>query len=355
MVLWTDRLFMQRVMATIVGSRSQEGAELVIDSDYTTFRSLMPCTSNSIFAYAFVRIAVQLTCICCHFLKERSGELTGRFLCHGTTSEVLSVSANLLLSEPGWAASRHQSVASSWTFLPLPSTLSTFDSLYLPGLPLKRPILSRNQRWNDCLNHRRSRQRVVTPSHFLSHSRINTRSPAASSASHSCFSPLETRTMSFPSSPPSLPEEVFNDPPSSPPLPPAQFPTRKRHADCESSLSSDPIFSEDASEESDFNGVKRKRQYKGPWFHLPSVRAEMVASGSGTRNSDSGVWMGSDASDSSVGSGRMQALSFQDFLVKRAPTRTRASPQKKKPTAEQLALGVVDRALDASQQTVDLS
>ncbi|GAB7357240.1 hypothetical protein MBLNU459_g8220t1 [Dothideomycetes sp. NU459] len=161
--------------------------------------------------------------------------------------------------------------------------------------------------------------------------------------------------MSLPSSPPSLPEEIFNDPPSSPPLPPAQFPTRKRHADYESSLSSDPIFSEDASEESEYSGAKKKRHYKGPWFRLPAVRREIGAK-SGTRNQDSGVWMGSDSSDSSIGSGRMQALSFQDFMVKRAPPRARESPRKsKKPTAEQLAAEVVGRALDACQQTVDLS
>lgn len=87
--------------------------------------------------------------------------------------------------------------------------------------------------------------------------------------------------MYMPSSPPSLPEEIYHEPPSSPPLPPATFPSRKRHADYESSLSSDPIFSEDASEESDLNGVFKKKKYtKGPWYnHAPShLRPSSVAS-----------------------------------------------------------------------------
>lgn len=90
--------------------------------------------------------------------------------------------------------------------------------------------------------------------------------------------------MSIPSSPPPLPADVFNDPPSSPPLPPASFSTRKRHADYDSSLSSDPIFSEDASEESELGGgLKKKRYTKGPWFKherapLPLQRVVAAAS-----------------------------------------------------------------------------
>lgn len=93
--------------------------------------------------------------------------------------------------------------------------------------------------------------------------------------------------ISIPSSPPSLPDEAFNEPPSSPPLLPPPFPSRKRHADYESSLSSDPIFSEDASEESDPNGAlfkKKKRYTKGPWFRhreaplLPFQRAMQAGS-----------------------------------------------------------------------------
>lgn len=101
--------------------------------------------------------------------------------------------------------------------------------------------------------------------------------------------------MSIPSSPPPLPEELFNDPPSSPPLPPASYPSRKRHADYESSLSSDPIFSEDASEDSDLNGGFKKKKYtKAPWFkHASPACLRVVASTS--QNADSvrfntGTW-----------------------------------------------------------------
>lgn len=167
--------------------------------------------------------------------------------------------------------------------------------------------------------------------------------------------------MDMPSSPPELPHDVFNDPPSSPPLPPANFPTRKRHADDESSLSSDPVFSEDVSEESEHNGGKRQRHYYRGLGRPAVRRGDVPAASHGTRNQDSGVWMGSDSSVSSVGSNasvggrRLQALSFQDFKVKRAPPKTQATPQNKRPIAEQVAVDTVIEALDTCKETVDLS
>lgn len=55
-------------------------------------------------------------------------------------------------------------------------------------------------------------------------------------------------TISVPSTPLVHPEEVFNEPPSSSPLPPAAFPSCKPHAgwDYDSSMFRDPIFSRDA-------------------------------------------------------------------------------------------------------------
>ncbi|KAL1304994.1 hypothetical protein AAFC00_003898 [Neodothiora populina] len=160
--------------------------------------------------------------------------------------------------------------------------------------------------------------------------------------------------MSIPSSPPALPDEVFNDPPSSPPLPPVVFPTRKRHADYESSLSSDPIFSEDASEESEMIGVFKKKKYtKGPWFRHASSHLQEIAA-SASQNKDSGVWMGSDSSTDSIAgcNKRVQTLSFQDFAVKRAPT---IAPAAKAKSPQDVAAELVFRAVDACQETIDLS
>lgn len=96
--------------------------------------------------------------------------------------------------------------------------------------------------------------------------------------------------MSIPSSPPPLPEELFNDPPSSPPLAYTSYHSRKRYADHDSSLSSDPIFSEDASEESEMNGGFRKKQkkyIKGPWFKHASSPALQRTAAANARNADS--------------------------------------------------------------------
>jgi hypothetical protein len=79
----------------------------------------------------------------------------------------------------------------------------------------------------------------------------------------------------------SFPDEVFNKLPSSPPLPPlpppSVFPSRKRHAgwDHDSSMSSDPTFSEDASEESEATEYKRKRFCAQPFSPaMACVRGE---------------------------------------------------------------------------------
>lgn len=182
--------------------------------------------------------------------------------------------------------------------------------------------------------------------------------------------------MFIPSSPPVLPEEVFNEPPSSPPLPPAAFPSRKRHAgwDYDSSMSSDPIFSEDASEESEATGYKRKRFVRGPWYQhanspvMARVRGE-------TKKPDSGVWLGSDSSTDSIGSSnrRMQSLTFNEYMQKGAPLTQRQTPTKSKdsktptkpkdsktPTKpkdsiQEHAASIVFNSVDACKDSIDLS
>jgi hypothetical protein len=119
-----------------------------------------------------------------------------------------------------------------------------------------------------------------------------------------------TLMMALPSSPPRLSSE---EPPSSPLLPALDdvlFTTnagRKRQYSDYGSLSSDPLFSEDASE-LDFNGEeekpKRKRLFKGPWWDVgrrprQSLRRNMMKK-EGFKNVDSGVWMGSDGSEESL-------------------------------------------------------
>lgn len=165
--------------------------------------------------------------------------------------------------------------------------------------------------------------------------------------------------MSIPSSPPVLPDEVFNEPPSSPPLPPAAFPSRKRHAgwDYDSSMSSDPIFSEDASEESEVTGIKRKRFVRGPWYQHAHSPAMARVKGD-THKPDSGVWLGSDSSTDSIGGSnrRMQSLTFNEYMQKGAPlTPQRPTPTKPKDSIQERAASIVFNSVDACKDSIDLS
>ena len=163
--------------------------------------------------------------------------------------------------------------------------------------------------------------------------------------------------MSIPSSPPALPDDVFNEPPSSPPLPPAVFPSRKRHAgwEYESSMSSDPIFSEDASEESEVNGVRKKRYVRGPWYHHSHSPALNRVRGGETRKGDSGVWMGSDSSTDSIGGSgrRMQNLSFNEYMQKGMPL-SQPSPTKSKDSSQERAAKMVWDAVESCKESIDL-
>lgn len=172
--------------------------------------------------------------------------------------------------------------------------------------------------------------------------------------------------MALPSSPPRLPE---TDPPSSPLLPegsgqlpirpadPAIGPTRKRQFSDYGSLSSDPLFSDDASD-ADGQGradeqPKRKRLVKGPWWSLhPASKQDLrrsVAKREKMRNVDSGVWLGSDDSIDSVLSSqqKMEALEVEDQHSVTAPHRP-SGP-------ELLAQGVIDDCLDTGRESVDIT
>lgn len=215
--------------------------------------------------------------------------------------------------------------------------------------------------------------------------------------------------MAIPSSPP----PDFLEPPSSPPLPPVlQVPySRKRHLSDYESLSSDPIFSEDASESDEHTGLKRKRHYRGPWWAHGGPAARLRRMERDGRNADSGVWMGSDATEESVEesrrimnaqqtlqsdeemedspelpdshAGNARDLEFRDrdfdaevemhsddmddedtlqeiyYTPKRDSSRLRAESAAREarnmPTAEQLANRIIFDCLENNNETIDLS
>ena len=163
--------------------------------------------------------------------------------------------------------------------------------------------------------------------------------------------------MALRSSPP--PAFVDQDVPSSPPLPAARLGLRKRHfADCES-LSSDPIFSEDASESDEYNNGRRKRLYKGPWWRHGDLAARVNRPAKQPKPVDSGVWMGSDLSDDSI------AQSRQCMRESTLPSPKGSSPplgdepafetMPSIPSAERLAARIVFEAVEQGHEDIDLS
>jgi ribosomal protein S27AE len=172
--------------------------------------------------------------------------------------------------------------------------------------------------------------------------------------------------MALPSSPPRLSSE---EPPSSPLLPtlndidisfPANAGRKRLHSDY-GSLSSDPLFSEDASE-LEFNDEgeqpKRKRLFKGPWWDVgrrprQSLRKNMMKK-EGFRNVDSGVWMGSDGSSEDsvpMDSPRMK-LAFRDETVKQQRPQ-QGTGWSNNPVA--YADAIVQGCLEHGKETIDLS
>lgn len=171
--------------------------------------------------------------------------------------------------------------------------------------------------------------------------------------------------MALPSSPPLLPELDLPEVAPSADLPlralaasSSSLPhSRKRQLSDYGSLSSDPLFSDTASD-TDQEGVeeqpRRKRLLRGPWWNLRTISGRDVRLGAmkkSMRVADSGVWMGSDDSIDDIISSQqqMQKLDVQDAEKQTAP------PQPQVPDAETLAARFIQQCLEDGKETVDLS
>ena len=150
--------------------------------------------------------------------------------------------------------------------------------------------------------------------------------------------------------------------PSSPPLParedvnPASHDIRKRQYADYDSLSSDPIFSEDASDSDERTGHKRKRLFKGPWW-VNTTFAPRHGQKS-TAPKDSGVWL---ASEDSVDSGQSE----NEYRYTRGSSPPLPEEDASCPVndcspiflapAEDLASRWIMRCVEEDRQTIDLT
>ncbi|PIA90742.1 hypothetical protein CB0940_11264 [Cercospora beticola] len=176
--------------------------------------------------------------------------------------------------------------------------------------------------------------------------------------------------MTLPSSPPLLPQTSFNEPPSSPPLPPTRSSSsrlpvlgKRQLYECDSNISSDPLFSDDTSGNEDatsYQRPKRKRMIKGKWWELAERRKPdndaTPKQKHYTRNVDSGVWMGSDGSEehvehdlSSLGTSSVMGVQNRPRAIQLVPATTQRQ------TPRTLAEDIVTRCVEDGKDRVDLS
>ncbi|KAK5747515.1 hypothetical protein LTR17_000157 [Elasticomyces elasticus] len=169
--------------------------------------------------------------------------------------------------------------------------------------------------------------------------------------------------MALPSSPPLLAEE--NDLPVATTFLPlgsgsgisfGALQRKRQYADYDS-LSSDPVFSDttEDDEAQDAERPRRKKVVRGPWWHVGKGAHDLrrgMAKKEGFRNADSGVWMGSDVSESSdsmlSSRQRLQELAVEGQAEDAVPARAI-------PDAETYASRIIQTCLDRGEEAVDLS
>jgi hypothetical protein len=108
---------------------------------------------------------------------------------------------------------------------------------------------------------------------------------------------------------------------------------------------------------------RRKKQYRGTWWN---PEAEAVHSSDGeqkskadfARNMDSGIWMGSDNTDESLGSDDLPPESSQGVLGPHhcfsRTTRAVAKVSTARTSSEEMARLIVQECLDDEKEIVDL-
>ncbi|KAK6429024.1 hypothetical protein LTR95_014832, partial [Oleoguttula sp. CCFEE 5521] len=119
----------------------------------------------------------------------------------------------------------------------------------------------------------------------------------------------------------------------------------KRHHPDDDSCSSDPLFSDEASDPGlpeAGERPRRKRKVRGPWWTLEDKKRKFPPSAK-----DSGVFMGSDASISASPSS--SAASKTVSPLKRIYAAKKSSP------AEELAGRIISNCLDNGKEAIDLS
>ena len=128
---------------------------------------------------------------------------------------------------------------------------------------------------------------------------------------------------------------------------------RKRPFSENENLSSEAWFSEDEDNDGIDQRPRRKRLVQGPWWRVHGLR-KIMAKQERRRNADSGVWLGSDMSEDSVGS----IPYYEDALPSERAGQPSSSARNIPPllsAAEAMASRAIHQCLEAGRERIDLS
>lgn len=146
---------------------------------------------------------------------------------------------------------------------------------------------------------------------------------------------------------PSLPKLVSHSYNESLPL---NLRKRTRLSSPSISLSSDPpIFSSDDDPSADnYTNVRRKKIYRGPWYHHELIDGREKPKRTLKRQLDSGIWMGSDEADVGDVEPNLEEIS-------RSKVGIRVQPEKPlMPSPEELAEKHIELCLDKGNESIEL-
>ncbi|KAF2485797.1 hypothetical protein BDY17DRAFT_309096 [Neohortaea acidophila] len=136
---------------------------------------------------------------------------------------------------------------------------------------------------------------------------------------------------------------------------------KRQFSDYGSQISSDPLFSEGPSdvEEEGSDRRRRKKHFVGPWYNLRRTSTQSLlksmARREQLRNADSGVFMGSDETESTFDDLPSSPRNEIGEFVERDPFPTQIRPRAlPTPSSEHRAARVIQECLDVGRETIDL-
>jgi hypothetical protein len=138
---------------------------------------------------------------------------------------------------------------------------------------------------------------------------------------------------------------------------------RKRTRYSPIASSDPPLFSSDDDPSADnYTQDRHKKIFRGPWYHhhrIPdseySIRDPKKSKRTFERQYDSGVWLGSDGTDTDDAIENLESVSCASTNLPLRPSGEMPARQNLTPSPEELAQRQIDLCLETGNETIDLS